>query len=133
MLTLGPGRGHGLELGLTFLRFALDNRARPVYWLRIFALFGWVLIIPPITPATEGLYVGSDSRPAEVGITVPLFQWTVYGRYQAAAECERTQSQLQMRSLQMNPENATAVAYSFAKCLEDNDQRLHPDNGSATW
>ncbi len=127
-----PGRVAvlGFELGLAFLRFALDNRS---YWFRIFVLVGWLLLIPPITPASEGIYAGSNGRPAQVGVAAPLFQWTVYARYQSAAECDRMRSQVRIRSLRLNPENATAVAYSFARCLEDDDARLRPDKGPADW
>ncbi|HZY59615.1 MAG TPA: hypothetical protein VFE56_07630 [Candidatus Binataceae bacterium] len=38
-------------------------------------------------------------------------------------------AQLRTRSLQLDPANATAVAYSFAKCVEDSDPRVQP-NGS---
>jgi hypothetical protein len=92
-----------------------------------------MLLIPPITPATEGIYVGADGRPAQVDVSAPLFKWTVYQRYPAAAECDRTRPQLQVRSLRMNPQNATAVAYSFGRCVEDGDPRLRPDNGLAIW
>ena len=90
---------------------------------------GWLLIIPPITPARESPYIGTEGRPAQVEIADPLFQWTVYGRYPSAVECDRMKAKLRTRSLQLDPANATAVAYSFAKCVEDSDPRLQP-NGS---
>ncbi len=33
------------------------------------------------------------------------------------------------RSLELDPSNASAVAWSFGKCLEDNDPLLRPDRG----
>jgi len=93
-------------------------------------LVGWLLIIPPITPATDGFYVGRDGRPARVDLGDRLFQWTVYGRYPSSAECDQRRSKLESQSLEMNSADAAAVAYSFAKCVEDNDPRLKPNNGS---
>jgi hypothetical protein len=78
---------------------------------------------------TQGFYVGADGRPAEVAVADPLFQWTVYGRYQSGAECDKTRAELGRRSLHLNPTSATAVAWSFAKCLEDSDPLLRPDQG----
>jgi hypothetical protein len=88
-----------------------------------------VVIIPPINSAAPGFYVGADGRPASVGITDPLFEWTVYGRYNSAEECGRTRTQLEQRSLHLDPSSAEAVAWSFAKCLADSDQRLRPNRG----
>ncbi|MGO9062192.1 MAG: hypothetical protein ACLQU2_33245 [Candidatus Binataceae bacterium] len=93
------------------------------------ALVGWLLIIPPITPATDGFYVGRGGRPASVGLEDRLFQWTVYRRYPSGAECDTMRSKLDLQALQMNSADATAVAYSFAKCVEDNDPRLKPSSG----
>lgn len=92
-------------------------------------LVGWLLILPPITPATEGFYIGPDGRPARLGLEAPLFQWTVYGRYPDPAKCEKMRSYLDSRGLQMNPANANAAAYSFARCIQDSDPRLRPNNG----
>ncbi len=97
--------------------------------LRSFVLIGWVVIIPPITSAMQGFYVGADGRPAEVAVADPLFQWTVYGHYQSGAECNKMRAELRRRSLHLNPADATAVSWSFAKCLEDGDPLLKPDHG----
>jgi len=102
---------------------------RRLGWLRILVLIGWVVIIPPINSDMLGAYVGADGRPAAVAIADPLFQWTVYGRYQSGVECNKVRSELQRRSLHLNPAGATAVAWSFAKCLEDSDPLLRPNNG----
>ncbi len=90
---------------------------------------GWVVIIPPITSDMQGFYVGTDGRPADVAIADPLFLWTVYGHYQSGAECDKTSRELRRRSLHLDPASATAVAWSFAKCLDDSDPRLKPDQG----
>jgi hypothetical protein len=90
---------------------------------------GWVVIIPPIRPSKDGIYVGQDGRPAEVALADPLFGWTIYGHYQSGAQCEAVRHQLDDRSLNLDPSNATAVAWSFAKCLQDNDSRLRPNGG----
>lgn len=87
------------------------------------------MIIPPIRSSEQGIYVGADGRPAAVALADPLFQWTVYGRYQSAAECNKVRSELEERSLNLNPASATAVAGSFAKCLADNDPLLKPNQG----
>jgi hypothetical protein len=92
-------------------------------------LTGWVLIIPPVTPATQGFYLGADGRPANVAVEDPHFQWTVYGHYNSGAACERAKSELVSRSLRLDPAKAQAVAWSFAECFADNDRRLHPFNG----
>ncbi len=96
--------------------------------MRTLVLAGWIVIIPLVRASKEGSYVGQDGRPAEVGIADPLFQWTVYGRYQSGAQCGRVRSALGHRSLDLDPSNATAVAWSFAKCVQDNDPVLRPDN-----
>jgi hypothetical protein len=93
-------------------------------------MVGWMLIIPPITPAPDGFYIGHDGRPVRVGVEDPPFQWTVYGRYHSAAECEKARSKRDLQSLQMDPTQATAAAYSFAKCIQDDDPRLQLNNGS---
>jgi hypothetical protein len=92
-------------------------------------LTGWVLMIPPITPATQGFYIGADGRPANVALEDPVFQWTVYGSYRSGAECERAKSELRSQSLRLSPAEAKAVAWSFAQCYADNDRRLRPFNG----
>lgn len=92
-------------------------------------MVGWVVIIPPITSDMQGFYLGADGRPADVAVADPLFQWTVYGRYQSGAECGRARAELRGRSLHLNPASATAVAWSFAKCLEDNNPLLKPNQG----
>lgn len=102
---------------------------RRLTWLRIFVVVGWVVIIPPVRPDMQGAYVGADGRPAEVGVADPLFQWTVYGRYNSDAECGKARAELERRSLHFDPANATAVAWSFAKCLEDNAPLLKPNQG----
>jgi hypothetical protein len=102
---------------------------RRLGWFRILVLVGWVVIIPPIKPDTQGLYIGADGRPANVAPSDPFFQWTVYGRYQSGAECNKTRSELEQRALDLNPASASAVAWSFAKCLEDNDSLLQPEHG----
>jgi hypothetical protein len=92
-------------------------------------LIGWVLIIPPIRPATQGIYIGADGRPANVDLADPLFQWKVYGRYPSGAECYRAKSELMSKGLVLNPAQANAVAWSFAECHVDTDPRLRPFNG----
>ena len=87
------------------------------------------MITPPIMSDTEGIYTGADGRPASVGVADSYFQWTVYGRYQSGAECGKAMDQLQGRSLHLNPASATAAAWSFAKCLKDNDPQLKPEQG----
>jgi len=77
----------------------------------------------------DGFYVGPDGHPADVGVSDPLFAWTVYGRYNSAAECASARAQLERRSLHLNPSSATAVAWSFAKCLDDDDPLLRPAQG----
>ncbi|HEV3112379.1 MAG TPA: hypothetical protein VGY99_17975 [Candidatus Binataceae bacterium] len=52
---------------------------------------------------------------------------TVYRRYQSGAECNKGRSELEGRSLNLNPASATAVAWSFARCLEDDDPQLAPN------
>lgn len=106
------------------------NRPLPcLWWLGILFLTGWVVIIPPIRAAEEGFYLGADGRPAAVSVGDPLFQWTVYGRYQSGAACEKARAELEERSLNLNPASATAVAWSFAKCLSDNNPLLTPQHG----
>jgi hypothetical protein len=102
---------------------------RRLAWLRILVLVGWVVIIPPITSDMQGFYVGADGRPASVAVEDPLFQWTVYGHYQSGAECGKARRELVRRSLHLDPDSATAVAWSFAKCLQDNDPLLRPNQG----
>jgi hypothetical protein len=92
-------------------------------------LTGWVLIIPAIRSAMQGFYVGADERPAIVGVEDPLFQWSICKRFKSGAKCDKTKSELNSRSLAMNPANANAVAWSFAECYRDTDQRLRPWNG----
>jgi hypothetical protein len=96
-------------------------------------LLGWVLLLPPITPATEGSYAGADSHPAQVGVADPLFRWTISGRYQTAGDCERERAQLRISGLRLDPASAAAVADSFARCVKDDDSRLRPDSGLADW
>ena len=98
-------------------------------WLRILVLVGWVVIIPPIKPDVQGAYVGTDGRSADVALAAPLFQWTVYGRYQSSAECDKARAELEQRSLHLEPTAATGVSWSFAKCLADSDPLLRPNNG----
>jgi hypothetical protein len=90
---------------------------------------GWVLILPPIRPSKDGIYVGQDGRPADVGIADPLFQWTVHARYESGEQCAKARATLDANSLSMDPARATTVSWSFAKCLEDNDPLLHPNHG----
>jgi hypothetical protein len=108
---------------------ALKTLLRRLTCLRVLIVAGWVVIIPPISSATPGFYVGPDGRPAAVGLTAPLFEWTVYGRYQSAAECGKVRAQLEQRSLHLDPNSATGVAWSFAKCLADNSRLLRPNQG----
>jgi hypothetical protein len=110
-------------------RLALNNLLRRLTCLRILIVAGWVVIIPPITSATQGFYVGPDGRPASVGLTDPLPNWTVYGHYQSGAECDKVRAQLEQRSFHMDPNNASAVAWSFAKCLADDSRLLRPNQG----
>lgn len=97
--------------------------------MRTLVLAAWVVIIPPVRASKDGIYVGQDGRPAEVALADPLFQWTVYGRYQSGAQCDKVRSDLDRRSLNLDPSNATAVAWSFAKCVQSNDPVLFPDSG----
>ncbi len=92
-------------------------------------LIGWVVIIPPIRASKDGIYMGQDGHPAEVAVADPLFEWTIYGHYQSGAQCEAARRQLDNRSLSLDPSSATAVAWSFAKCLQDNDPLLRPYQG----
>src|SRR5580704_15775851 len=60
-------------------RFGLyNNLPRLTIWSRTLVLVGWMLMIPPITPATDGFYIGPGGRPARVELDDPLFRWTVY-------------------------------------------------------
>jgi len=102
---------------------------RRLTWLRILVMVGWVLIIPPITRDMEGFYIGADGRPAGVAVEDPLFQWTVYGHYQSGAQCDQARGELMQRGLHLNPGSANAVAWSFAKCIADNDPLLKPNQG----
>jgi hypothetical protein len=88
-----------------------------------------VVVIPRINSDPHGSYVGANGLPVDVAVADPLFRWTVYGRYQSAAECNKARSELERRSLHLNPASATAVAWSFAKCLADNDPLLAPNQG----
>jgi hypothetical protein len=92
-------------------------------------LAGWVVVIPPIRSATHGFYVGPDGNPAEVAVGAPLFEWTIYGRYQTGSQCDAARDELERRSLHLRPDNATGVACSFARCLKDDDAQLRPDQG----
>jgi hypothetical protein len=88
-----------------------------------------VLIIPPIRASQDGIYVGEDGRPASVAITDPLFQWSICGRYQSGAQCDKAREALRDRGLELDPSSARGVAWSFAKCLKDNDPLLRSDRG----
>lgn len=110
-------------------RLALNNLLRRLIWLRILVLVGWVVIIAPIKPDMQGAYLGTGGRPADVALDDPLFQWTVYGRYQSGAECDKVRAELERRSLHLEPAAAIAVSWSFAKCLKDSDPLLRPNNG----
>jgi hypothetical protein len=100
-------------------------------WRRLLLLLAWVLIIPPITPAKEGIYIGPQGHPANVGIADPLFMWTVVGRFPSGAECKKKESALEVQSLQLDPTDARTVAYSFAKCLQDTDPLIQRNNRRA--
>ena len=118
------------EFGPSPWRVDLDNTLLSAIWFWMLVLVGWMLIIPPITPATNSFYVGRGGHPARVGLEDRLFQWTVYGYYPTAAECDQRRSKIESQGMGMYSVDAGAVAYSFAKCVEDDDSRLKPNNGS---